>query len=556
MSMVWTTRRNALLASVLMAALFTFARVAIVHDAAPSWLTSHEGTLRYGTTVKIPKIIHQTHASTLHALPFKEEILSWRTRNPSWSYQFYTNEDCDFIVKHEMPDYYQTYRALPNAIQRSDFFRYLIVMHRGGVYVDVDTTCMQPLGEVILATDTFVVGYENIFDDYHTAHKRTYSKQAQLSQWFFAATPGHPVLRAVCNHINAHNRIPDVNTNILDSTGPGIWTGIILNYKDLLNVNKLDGVRMLSQYSVGYSAYTSDYMNPYDDEILARHKFVGSWKTKSTTRVKPDDDLALNRDGCYPINLRNMEYVHVCLPYALGQCTTAEYNMLIALRRRGYIMTEESKTNDRAIWDIVTRILKDINVTDGVFFDVNSPLNIYGIATRGYGITTYTRFNNQFSDRLYRLTHAAYGSRADGMHPRVMHLAPNASLQWRKLHDDFLTQYNNVATSRVVYLQIDTALSLSYLQRLCATFVARAPNIIVLNVQTVTLRKLAVLTNRFFHGMAPVCTIMQKNAFDAKFRIVRTDHFTARYEWATAMTIATTNKLMVQTLYVLTCRDA
>ena len=336
MQLVWTTQKNALLASVLMTALFTFARVAIVHDAELPWLTTlHERASWYGTTPIIPKIIHQTHATKLHALPFKAEILSWQTRNPSWSYEFYTNEDCEFIVKHEMPDYYQTYRALSNAIQRSDFFRYLIVMHRGGVYVDVDTTCMQPLDDIILATDTLVVGYENIFDDHYTAHERTYSKQAQLSQWFFAATPEHPVLRAVCDHINAHNRIPDVNTGILDSTGPGIWTNIILNYQGLLIPDMLDGVRILPQYVVGYSSYSLDNMNPYDDEILTRHRFVGSWKTKLTTRVKPNDNLAVNETGCYPVNLRNMGYVHVCLPYLLGRCTTAEYNMLIALRQRG-----------------------------------------------------------------------------------------------------------------------------------------------------------------------------------------------------------------------------
>jgi len=218
-------------------------------------------------------------------------------------------------------------------------------------------------------------------------------------------------------------------------------------------------------------------------------------------------------------------------------------------------MTETGKTNDRAIWDVVTRILKNINVTDGVFFDVNSPLNIYGLATRGYGIATYTRFNDAFSARLYRLTHAAYGSRADGMHLHVAQRAPDASQRWQTLNDVLLTQYDSVATSRIVYLQIDPALSMAYLQRLCATFVARVPKIIVLNVQSATLRKLAVLNNRFFHGMAPVCTIMQKNALDAKFRIVRTGYRTADYEWTTGMTIATTNELVMQTLYVLTCRD-
>lgn len=53
----------------------------------------------------------------------------------------------------------------------------------------------------------------------------------QVQQWFFAASPGHPALRRVCDHIAAHyrHRFSEYsNIDTLERTGPGAWTDAVL----------------------------------------------------------------------------------------------------------------------------------------------------------------------------------------------------------------------------------------------------------------------------------------------------------------------------------------
>lgn len=52
----------------------------------------------------------------------------------------------------------------------------------GGVYADVDTECVRPLDELLLPSDTLVVGWENAFDTAQHAYNRNYARIHQLLQ--------------------------------------------------------------------------------------------------------------------------------------------------------------------------------------------------------------------------------------------------------------------------------------------------------------------------------------------------------------------------------------
>ena len=55
----------------------------------------------------------------------------------------------------------------------------------------------------------------------------------QLLQWVFAAAPGHPVLREICDFIAKHATstfMVEGNLDTLERTGPGIWTDIVLKH--------------------------------------------------------------------------------------------------------------------------------------------------------------------------------------------------------------------------------------------------------------------------------------------------------------------------------------
>ncbi len=108
----------------------------------------------------IPKIIHQTYFS--HQLPVEIQPIvdNLRTKNPNWEYRFYTDDDIlAYITTHfdeRTLEAYQRINPVYGAA-KADLFRYLVLYREGGVYLDIKSTCIYPLDDVIQPDDTFIV---------------------------------------------------------------------------------------------------------------------------------------------------------------------------------------------------------------------------------------------------------------------------------------------------------------------------------------------------------------------------------------------------------------
>lgn len=109
--------------------------------------------------------------------------------------------------------------------------RYMVVLRLGGVYADIDVECRAPLDGVIAPADTLLAGWEGEHADAHDAAVQQYARQRQVASWFFAAAPGHPVLRAACDHIARHALTVYSNSSVRDTqerTGQGLWTDLVV----------------------------------------------------------------------------------------------------------------------------------------------------------------------------------------------------------------------------------------------------------------------------------------------------------------------------------------
>lgn len=65
---------------------------------------------------------------------------------------------------------------------------------------------------------------------------RRYARTRQILQWVFAAAPGHPVLRNVCDQIARnvqHTYSQDTRLDTLERTGPGIFTDTVVKHAGL-----------------------------------------------------------------------------------------------------------------------------------------------------------------------------------------------------------------------------------------------------------------------------------------------------------------------------------
>lgn len=177
---------------------------------------------------------------------------SWAEMNPTYKHTVLTDKQCDSVVNdlfQSVPDVTKAWNAMPKSILKADFFRYLILYARGGVYSDIDTLCLKPVDLWISHNETvngraneagLVVGVEA--DPDRPDWAEWYARRIQFCQWTIQAKKGHPMLRELVAKITelTLQRIRDGTLNkvlgkdaggdIMNWTGPGIFTDMVFEY--------------------------------------------------------------------------------------------------------------------------------------------------------------------------------------------------------------------------------------------------------------------------------------------------------------------------------------
>jgi len=202
----------------------------------------------YDAEGKFPAYIWQTWKYTPAAGEFHEAFrpaeASWSQLHPSFVHEVITDSVAAQLVKHlyaSVPEVVQAYNALPEPVLKADFFRYLILLARGGIYSDIDTTALKSAvewvpAEVPRSTYGLVVGIEADPDrpDWHD----WYSRRIQFCQWTIQSKPGHPVLVDVVATITDET-LRRIETGELDKkhmksvvefTGPAVWTDAVFKF--------------------------------------------------------------------------------------------------------------------------------------------------------------------------------------------------------------------------------------------------------------------------------------------------------------------------------------
>lgn len=131
------------------------------------------------TTLKIPKIIHQVWLGSPVPDEFKDYMQSWITHHPGWEYRLWTDKEVAEITLDNQKFYDET----TNMGVKSDLLKWEIIYRYGGVYVDTDFECLQPL-------DRFHYTY-----DFYTGIQPLDTQFLQLGAALFGGVSGHPILK-------------------------------------------------------------------------------------------------------------------------------------------------------------------------------------------------------------------------------------------------------------------------------------------------------------------------------------------------------------------------
>ncbi|KAF8068401.1 HOC1 [Scenedesmus sp. PABB004] len=252
-----------------------------------AWAAAGAGGAGGGGGAKlIPRVVHQTAPSA--RLPARARALtrSWREKNGAgWAVRLYSDEAAANFVRREFPEYYEAYMALPKDVERADFFKYMVVLRLGGVYADVDVECRTPLDAVIAPADTLLVGWDAETPDGGAAAAAALSRTRQVATWLFAAAPGHPVLRAACDHIARHAATPFSNDTVRDTherTGAGLFTDLVLAHALAHPAAKRDDpwkARILPRVAFGVRPAEEGELGPHLPGVVVLHHFQGSWQS-------------------------------------------------------------------------------------------------------------------------------------------------------------------------------------------------------------------------------------------------------------------------------------
>lgn len=177
---------------------------------------------------------------------FREFEASWTVEHPGFIHEVITDDAAVHILRHlysGIPDVIAAYETLPIPVLKADFFRYLILLARGGIYSDIDTTALKPAFQwvpesVDRSTYGLIIGIEADPDREDWAE--WYARRIQFCQWTIQAKPGHPILREIVASITEevlHRKEAGTlgqktksDDGVMELTGPGIWTDKIFGY--------------------------------------------------------------------------------------------------------------------------------------------------------------------------------------------------------------------------------------------------------------------------------------------------------------------------------------
>lgn len=247
----------------------------------------------YDLNGKFPAYIWQTWKYEPSSVWFIDDLrspeASWTELHPGFVHQVITDDTQRHLIKYyfaSVPEVVEAYESLPLAVLKADFFRYLVLLARGGIYSDIDTTALKPASAWLPAdldqsTVGLLVGIEADPDrpDWH----EWYSRRVQFCQWTIQAKPGHPVLRDIVAYITDEalrmkysNRIASrkLDKTIVEFTGPAAWTDAVFRY---FNNPEFFNIEPGSTRNVTYEDFT------YQEE----HRKVGDVVVLPITSFSP-----------------------------------------------------------------------------------------------------------------------------------------------------------------------------------------------------------------------------------------------------------------------------
>ena len=171
----------------------------------------------------IPKIIHQIYGIYKDGKPIPNE---WKklsnilkNNHTNWKYKLWDDKSCLNLIKTYYPWFLETYNGYKYPIQKADAIRPFILYHEGGLYLDMDFTCIKNIDKFFKKQGVYLL---------ESAH-------FGITNAFMASSKNHPFWKSVMEEQIKNKEQKFYQTPhlyIMQSTGPLLITNCVKKYKN------------------------------------------------------------------------------------------------------------------------------------------------------------------------------------------------------------------------------------------------------------------------------------------------------------------------------------
>lgn len=163
---------------------------------------------------KIPKIVFKTGSFELYDIPielyriFKET----ESKNPSYTFVYFSDREMNQFVKEKFPQHCSLFKSLIPGAFRADVFRIMVLLHYGGIYLDLGNQFLKPISDIVITSDI-----ANTSDEFVSARDLN---QFDIQFAFIAAYRGHPILSHYLQRVMRNIKLKKKGKDTLSVTGP------------------------------------------------------------------------------------------------------------------------------------------------------------------------------------------------------------------------------------------------------------------------------------------------------------------------------------------------
>lgn len=186
----------------------------------------------------IPRLIHQTFRDSNLPKEVQSNIQTLKSLNPAWQHRFYDETDRYlFLRQYCEPRIIKAYNSINPlyGAARADFFRYILIYHLGGLYLDIKSSTNRNLDTVTAGKQYILSHWDNGINGTHKRWGLHFADfpRGEFQQWHIAAVPKHPFLKSVIDTV-LHNietyhplRSGVGQAGVIRTTGPIAYTQAI-----------------------------------------------------------------------------------------------------------------------------------------------------------------------------------------------------------------------------------------------------------------------------------------------------------------------------------------